>query len=207
MTPDAQPVVGVLLAGGLARRMGGGDKCLCDLKGRPILAHVIARARPQVDCLVINANGDPGRFAPFGLPIVADSLGPYAGPLAGILAGLEWARDHLGVGAWVASFAADTPYFPIDWVARVRAAIAAAGADLGCCASGERSHPVFGLWPVRLAAALRQAMAAETVRKIDAWTARYHLVTVRFDIDPAGGDPFFNINAPADLAMARGVAG
>ena len=206
MSPDNDSVVaGVILAGGRARRMGGGDKCLHRLGGKTLLEHVIDRARPQVSRLVLNANGDPGRFAQFGLPVAADAIGGFAGPLAGVLTGLEWARVHAPHCPWVASFATDTPFFPEDLVARMLAAVDEEGADIACAASGGRSHPVFGLWPVRLAGDLRHALADEDVRKIDLWTARHRLVTVQFPAEPR--DPFFNVNRPDDLTHAEGMLG
>ena len=195
------PVVGVLLAGGLARRMGGGDKALRPLGGRPLLAQVIERARPQVSTLVLNANGDPARFAAFGLPVAADVVEGFAGPLAGVLTGMAWAREHRPDCPWVATIATDTPFFPRDLVARMLEGVEAAGADLACAASGGRAHPVFGLWPVRLEPELRLAMLEEGVRKVDAWTARYRLVEVAFPAEPF--DPFFNTNRPEDLEEAE----
>ena len=194
-------VAGVILAGGRARRMGGGDKCLHRLGDKTILEHVIDRARPQVSPLILNANGDPGRFAEFGLAVATDVIDGFAGPLAGILTGLEWARGHAPDCPWVASFATDTPFLPEDLVPRMLAAVADANADIACAASGGRSHPVFGLWPVRLAGELRHALADEDMRKIDLWTARYRLVTVEFPAAPR--DPFFNVNRPDDLAVAE----
>lgn len=206
MTPA---VAGVLLAGGQSRRMGGGDKCLRHLAGRPILAHVIDRARPQVGPLVLNANGDPARFAAFGLPVAADGVEGFAGPLAGVLTGLEWAVAHAPTCTHVASFACDAPFLPTDLVARLSAALIEQGADLACAASQGRSHPVFGLWPVRLAGDLRRSMVEGEVRKVDIWTARYRLATVDFPMreTPAGPlDPFFNANHPDDLAAAERFA-
>ncbi len=192
---------GVILAGGRSTRMGGGDKCLRDLGGQPILAHIVERARPQADCLVLNANGDPGRFEAFGLPVVPDSVEGYAGPLAGVLAGLDWAAGNMPGVAWVASFASDAPFFPRDLVPRMLAAVDAEGADLACAMSGGRAHPVFGLWRVDLREALRDAMVREQVYKVDRWTSRYRLVTVEYAISPF--DPFFNANRPDDLNAAR----
>lgn len=197
----ADGVLGLLLAGGQARRMGGGDKCLRLLGGRPILAHVVERTRPQVEALLLNANGDPARFAAFGLPVAADTVPGFAGPLAGVLAGLEWAAAHRPGTRWVASIATDTPFFPPDLVRRLREAAEREGAALACAASGGRAHPVFGLWPVALAGELRRALAEEGLRKIDAWTARYPLAAVEFPV--AGVDPFFNTNRPEDLAEAE----
>ncbi|HYZ25326.1 MAG TPA: molybdenum cofactor guanylyltransferase MobA [Geminicoccaceae bacterium] len=197
----APAVVGVLLAGGLARRMGGGDKCLRPLGGKPILGHVIERARPQVAALVLNANGDPARFAAFDLPVAADVVEGFAGPLAGVLTGMDWARAHRPDCPWIATIATDTPFFPPDLVARMVAAVEHDDADLACAASGGRAHPVFGLWPVRLADELRAAMVDEGIRKVDVWTARHPLVEVPFAADPI--DPFFNTNRPEDLAEAE----
>lgn len=198
MPPDL--IAGVLLAGGRARRMGGGDKCLRPLGGRPLLAHAIERAAAQVGPLAINANGDPARFAEFGLPVVADGVEGFAGPLAGVLAGLDWAAVVAPDCDFVASFATDAPFFPADLVARLSAAVVD-GADMACAASGGRAHPVFGLWPVRLREELRRAMVDEEIRKVDLWTARYRLAEVAFDDDRF--DPFFNVNRPEDLARAE----
>ena len=200
----AAPVtIGLLLAGGLARRMGGGDKPLRDLGGRPMLAHIIERARPQVAALVLNANGDPARFAQFGLPVAADVIEGFAGPLAGVLTGMEWARAHRPEAAWLATFATDAPFFPRDLVARLHAAVARDGADMACARSGGRDHPVFALWPVRLAAELRRAMVEEGIRKVDVWTARYKRAVADFATAPL--DPFFNANRPEDLAEAEAL--
>jgi molybdopterin-guanine dinucleotide biosynthesis protein A len=192
-------VVGVLLAGGQARRMGGGDKSLRQLGDRTILEHVIERARPQVAALVLNANGDPTRFARFGLPVAADLVEGFAGPLAGVLTGMEWARTNRPGCAWIATIATDTPFFPKDLVARMRQGVE--GAELACASSNGRANPVFGLWPVRLAEELRRAMVEEEIRKVDVWTARYRLVEVDFPAEPF--DPFFNANRPEDLAEAE----
>jgi molybdopterin-guanine dinucleotide biosynthesis protein A len=197
----ADEVLGVLLAGGQARRMGGGDKCLRELGGRPILEHVVARARPQARALILNANGDPARFAGFDLPVAGDVIEGFAGPLAGVLTGMEWARAHRPDLPWIATIAADTPFFPTDLAVRMMEAVEREGADLACAASGGRTHPVFGLWPVRLADDLRRAMLEEDLRKVDVWTARYRLVQVPFPIEPF--DPFFNTNRPEDLAEAE----
>jgi molybdenum cofactor guanylyltransferase len=181
--------------------MGGGDKCLRRLGGRPILSHVVERAVPQVGALVLSANGDPARFATYGLPVLADTIPDFAGPLAGILAGLEWAAVHRPGSPWLLSIATDTPFFPRDLAGRLLAAVAEEGAELACAASAGQSHPVFGLWPVALAGDLRRALVGEGLRKIDAWTARWHLATVEFPTAPV--DPFFNANRPEDLVEAE----
>lgn len=193
--------VGVLLAGGLARRMGGGDKPLRTLGGKPILDHVVARARPQVQDLLLNVNGDPARFAAYGLPTAVDVIDGHAGPLAGILTGMEWARKTHPGATWLASFATDAPFFPETLVRRLHQAVVDGEAEMACAQSGDRTHPVFALWPVSLADDLRAAMTQEDMRKIDAWTARYRIVHVDFPTDPF--DPFFNINKPENLAEAE----
>ena len=193
-------VAGVVLAGGQSTRMGGGDKCLRDLGGRPILAHILARATPQVFRLVLNANGDPARFSAFGLPVVSDSVEGFAGPLAGVLAGLDWAAANVPDATHVASFAADAPFLPRDLVARFVAAVAK-DFDLACAVSNGQAHPVFGLWRVDLREAMRHALAVEKIFKVDRWTARYKVAMVSFAADPI--DPFFNANRPDDLAAAE----
>ena len=204
MTMPREPAVaGVLLAGGLSRRMGGGDKALAELGGTTLLQRVIDKARPQVAALALNANGDPARFAEYRLPVIADVVEGFAGPLAGVLTGLEWAVANAPGCPWVASFATDAPFLPGDLVARLLAAVARDSADLACAASGGRPHPVFGLWPVRLADDLRRAMVDEGVRKVDVWTARYCLAVADFASDPV--DPFFNANRPEDLAQAEAL--
>lgn len=199
----SERIAGVLLAGGLSRRMGGGDKSLRMLGGRTILDRIVAAARPQVGPLVLNANGDPARFAPYGLPVAADVVDGYAGPLAGVLTGLEWARANAPGCPWVASFATDAPFIPGDLVARLVAAVEREGADLACARSDGQEHPVFGLWPVRLADDLRRAMVEEDMRKVDAWTGRYRLAIADFATDPV--DPFFNTNRPGDLEEAERI--
>jgi molybdenum cofactor guanylyltransferase len=197
---EQRKVLGLLLAGGLARRMGGGDKPLKLLAGRTILDHVIARLDPQCAGLVLNANGDPARFASFGLPVVPDSVAGFAGPLAGILAGLEWAAVHRPEISHAVSVAADTPFIPVDLVKRFVTA-ASEGSGLACAASGGWTHPVIGLWPVSLAPDLRHALTAENERKIDRFTARHGVAHVEWSAEPF--DPFFNANAPDDLAAAE----
>jgi molybdopterin-guanine dinucleotide biosynthesis protein A len=192
--------LGVVLAGGLARRMGGGDKPLRLLGGRPMLDHVLARLAPQVAALVLNANGDPARFASHGLPVVSDGLPDHPGPLAGILAALDWTAEHRPGMAWVVSVPGDSPFIPTDLVARLHAARDAAAVPLACARSGGQAHPPVGLWPVALRADLRAALLAGE-RKIDRWTARHGCVHADWPDTPV--DPFFNANAPEDLAAAE----
>ena len=201
----AAPIPGLLLAGGRSRRMGpaaGGDKCLMALGGRTVLEHVIERASPQVERLVLNANGDAGRFASFGLPVIADRVGEGLGPLAGVLAGLDWAAAQVRDVRHVASFATDTPFFPGDLVQRLSLQIEC-GAELACARSGGRLQPVFAVWPVALRHELRRALVEQGVRRVDRWTARYSLAVVDFPAEPY--DPFFNLNEPADLAIAEAL--
>ena len=195
------PVVAVLLAGGLARRMGGGDKCLREVAGRPLLSHVIERILPQVDHVVLNANGDPERFSEFGLPVIADVVEGNVGPLAGILTGLDWAARHVTECEWVVSVPTDAPFLPMDYVARMMAAIEDEDAELACASTNGRTHPVAGLWALRLMLELRSALIDEDIRKIDQWTVRYRLADVEFSSQPI--DPFFNANRPEDLKAAE----
>ena len=198
------PTLGVLLAGGLARRMGGGDKPMKTVGGRTILDRIVARLAPQCDGLIVNANGDLARFDFLGLPVVADDVPGFAGPLAGILAALDWAARHRPDIAWVLSAATDTPFLPADLVSRLHAARVAAGQPLAAARSGDRTHPVIGLWPVRLRTDLRHALVVEDVRRVDRWTARHGVAEAAWPADPY--DPFFNANAPEDLAAAEAIA-
>ncbi len=200
MTTEPKPL-GVLLAGGLARRMGGGDKPMRMIAGRTILDRVIERFAPQCDGLILNANGDPARFAATGLPVVADDVEGFAGPLAGILAALDWAAANRPDVETVASVSADSPFLPRDLVARLAQARRAAGVPLACAASDGRTHPPIGLWPVALRADLRHALTIENERKIDRWTARHGCVSADWPQIPY--DPFFNANTPEDLDEAE----
>jgi molybdopterin-guanine dinucleotide biosynthesis protein A len=201
--PNSDTIAGVVLAGGQSRRMGGGDKCLRELAGQTLLARIVERVRGQVATLVLNANGDQARFADVDLPVATDAVDGFAGPLAGVLTGLEWAREHAPECEYVASFACDAPFVPQDLVARLAHALTEQGADMACAASGGRDHPVFGLWPVALAADLRRALVDEDIRKVDVWTARYRLARVAFAATPP--DPFFNVNRPDDFAAAEAI--
>jgi molybdenum cofactor guanylyltransferase len=196
-------IVGLLLAGGLSRRMGGGDKALRLLGGVSLLDRVIERLRPQVAAMVLNANGDPARFARFGLPVAGDSIAGFAGPLAGILAGLDWAAAHRPDCPLIVSVPTDAPFLPRDLVVRLARGLDEAGADLACAASGGQAHPVIGLWPVRLREDLRRAVDADGVRKVDQWTQRHRLAQVAFPDQPL--DPFFNANRPEDLEAAASL--
>lgn len=204
MTTDNPETLCVILAGGLGRRMGGGDKPMREIGGRTILDHVVERLEPQCDGLVLNANGDPARFARFGLPVIADTIEGFPGPLAGILAALEWAAANRPGTEWVVSAAGDCPFLPRDLVTRLQQARSAEGADLAVAASGGQAHPVIGLWKVALRDDLRRALVEEDLRKIDRWTARYRLATVSWPALPV--DPFFNANTVDDLREAERLA-
>lgn len=193
-------VTGVLLAGGEAKRLGGGDKCLKMLGDTTLLSQTIERVEGQVDTLVLNANGDPSRFANFALSVVGDESGAY-GPLAGILAGMEWSLKNAPTAEFVASFATDTPYLPLDLVSRLHAALAASDVDIAYATSGGNAHPVFSLWKVSLSASLRDALINRKERKVRAYIAGQKSVAVDWPVIPA--DPFLNINTPDDLDQAK----
>ncbi len=199
-----ESVLGLVLAGGLARRMGGGDKARIKIGGRTILERVLARLTPQCTAVILNANGDPARFADTGLPVVADTVPDFAGPLAGILAGLDWVAAHAPDIADVVSVPGDCPFLPGDLVARLSAARQAAGLPLACARSGDWRHPVVGLWPVALRADLRKALVDEGLHKIETWTARHGVAIADWPSAPV--DPFFNVNTPEDAAAAEGIA-
>jgi molybdenum cofactor guanylyltransferase len=198
-------IMAVVLAGGLARRMGGGDKCLKLLAGQPILAHVLERLDGQAERILLNANGDVTRFASWGMPVATDVVAGFGGPLVGVLTALEWAAIHAPEITDVVSVPADGPFLPRDLVRRLVEARAGVGAVLAQAASNGRPNPVVGLWPVTLAAELRHAVVEEGVAKVDAWTARYRLATV--DFEAASVDPFFNANTQEDLAEAERLLG
>ena len=197
-------IPGVLLAGGLARRMGGGDKPMRIIAGKTILERVIARIGTQCDGLILNANGDPARFAKFDLPVIADNVVDFPGPLAGVLAGLDWVAKSRPQAKWMLSAAGDCPFLPRDLVVRLDQERRQQNAELAVAASGGRTHPVIGIWSVRLREELRQALVVEGLRKIDRWTSRYPLATVTWPTAPF--DPFFNANTIDDLAEADRLA-
>lgn len=211
MHPDAathDEVTGVLLAGGRSSRMGGREKALLDLAGQPMLLHVLARLRPQVGRIVINANGDPARFAGYCLPVVADAVGGYAGPLAGLSAGMAWAAAETPEARYVATAPADSPFLPTDLVVRLLAAVRAANAACAIAASGGERHPVAGVWNLDLAPALARSLA-DGVRALHRFADAQGCAVVDFAPQTIGGahvDPFFNVNTPADLEKARALA-
>jgi molybdopterin-guanine dinucleotide biosynthesis protein A len=200
----AEKTLGLVLAGGQARRMGGGDKARIRIGGATILQRVLASLKPQCQRVIINANGDPARFADTGLPVVADSVPDFAGPLAGILAGLDWAAANAPDCEWLLSVPGDCPFLPKDLVARLHAARVAAGAPLACARSGDWRHPVVALWPVALRDDLRRALVDEGLHKIEIWTARHGVAIAERPAAPV--DPFFNVNTPEDAARAEALA-
>jgi molybdenum cofactor guanylyltransferase len=209
MTGSVDPgeVTGVILAGGQSRRMGGGDKGLLDLAGKPMLAHVIQRLAPQAGRLVINANGDPARFARFGLPVIPDTVTGFVGPLAGVLAGLRWSAANASSARWIVTAAGDAPMLPPDLVRRLAAAVAGRPAGIALARSSGELHPVIGLWPVALADDLEDALR-HGVRKVLHWTDRHGTIAANFPAMRIGDlqiDPFFNANTPQELDTLRAL--
>ena len=204
MTTDHPPTLGLILAGGLARRMGGGDKALIDIGGATILERVLERLRPQCAGLVLNANGDPRRFSSFGLPVIPDEVPDFAGPLAGVLAALDWAAANVQAIEWVVSVPGDCPFLPKDLVSRLHAVRIAGDKMLACAKSGDWRHPVVGLWPVSLRADLRHALVKEGLHKIEVWTSRHGVAIAEWRDQPI--DPFFNVNTPEDRDRAIDIA-
>jgi molybdopterin-guanine dinucleotide biosynthesis protein A len=202
--PPAPPTLGLVLAGGLARRMGGGDKARIEIAGVSILDRVLATLSAQCPRMIINANGDPARFEDAGLPVVPDNVQGHPGPLAGVLAGLDWmAAQNTGL-EWMVSVPGDCPFLPDDLVERLHAARREAGVPLACARSGEWRHPVVALWPVALRDDLRKALVEEDMRKIEVWTARHSVAIADWPAEPV--DPFLNVNTPEDVARAERIA-
>jgi molybdopterin-guanine dinucleotide biosynthesis protein A len=190
--------------------MGGADKPLMTLSGKPMLDRVVERLRPQVDKMVLNANGDPARLAAYGLPVVADTIEGFAGPLAGLHAGMRWAQKNRPEARFIVSAASDTPFFPSTLVARLAACSADAEDAIAVAASPAGTHPVFGRWPIALADDLEIFLKSGEHTKILAFVDRYIRLNVPFDdIElPEGGtaDPFFNVNTREDVAKAEEIA-
>lgn len=200
------PTLGLVLAGGLARRMGGGDKARIEIGGVTILDRVLATLSAQCTGIIINANGDPKRFADTGCTVIPDNVEGYPGPLAGILAGLDWlAAQNSGV-EWLVSVPGDCPFLPDDLVERLHTARRkmGTGVPLACARSGEWRHPVVGLWPLALRTDLRKALVEEDLRKIEVWTARHGIAIADWPAEPV--DPFFNVNTKEDAAAAERIA-
>jgi molybdenum cofactor guanylyltransferase len=198
---NSQSVVGIILAGGLAKRMGGGDKCLLPLAGKTLLQRTVERAQPQVASLLLNANGNSLRFARTRLPVIADLFPGYLGPLAGIHAGLSWMQSTSPDAEWLASFASDTPFFPSDLVARLLDAVTKQHAQLAVATSKNRAHPIFALWHASLLGKIEQQLATGDIPRLQDWIKQQKLAEVEFAADAY--DPFFNINVPQDLYAAE----
>lgn len=193
-----------ILAGGLARRMGGGDKPLRAIAGRPLLAHVIERLQPQCGALALNANGDSARFESFGLPVIADDVQGFPGPLAGVLAAMDWAAEQQPRAACILTAPGDCPFLPRDLVVRLHQARLDEHAEIAVAASGGHLHPVIALWPVAIRDALQTALIDDDIRKVERFTARYPRAVVEWPVTPF--DPFFNANTPEDVAEAERIA-
>ncbi len=206
MTSSPPPTLGLVLAGGMARRMGGGDKARIEIGGVSILDRVLAILSGQCTGIVINANGDPARFADTGLTVLPDAVPGFAGPLAGILAGLDWLAVQRNGVEWLMSVPSDCPFLPDDLVERLHAARRekGAGVPLACARSGEWRHPVVALWPLALRDDLRKALTEEGLRKIEIWTARHGVAIADWPDQPV--DPFFNVNTPEDVERATRIA-
>jgi molybdenum cofactor guanylyltransferase len=183
--------------------MGGADKAFLELGGKTLIERAIARAAPQTAELVINANGDPARFAAFGRPVIEDRIGGYLGPLAGILSGFEWMRANRPNARWLASFACDCPFFPMDMVARLIAKADSENAMVALAASGERHHPVFAVWSAALPVTSQSVLRDQGLRKMDDFIAAFPSTRVAFPSELV--DPFFNVNAPGDLTRAEAL--
>jgi molybdopterin-guanine dinucleotide biosynthesis protein A len=196
--------LGLILAGGLARRMGGGDKGLIKIDTETILDRALSRMKPQCSEMIINANGDPSRFAFTGLPVVPDDIPDFAGPLAGVLAGLDWAAKNAPDTEYVMSAPGDCPFLPRELVQRLEEARLKQNKPLACAKSGDWRHPVVGLWPVALRGDLRHALMEENLHKIEIWTARHGVAIAEWPDRPI--DPFFNVNTPEDAARANEIA-
>ncbi len=206
MSPDLSvpATLGAILAGGLARRLGGGDKALRTVGGHTVLNRIAGRMAEQVTRLIINANDDPRRFETEGLPVAADTLPDRPGPLAGVLAALEWASRTETHVEWVVTVPGDAPFLPRDLVRRLHEVRRDSNASVACAASDGRTHPVVALWPMSIRDALHHAVAEQGIRRIDAFTRSYAVALAEWPTVPV--DPFFNVNTPEDLAEADRLA-
>jgi len=196
-------IVGVILAGGLSRRMGNQNKSFMPLANKPLFEHVLERFLPQCDTVLINSNSQSRQLASYNLPIIKDTLEGYLGPLAGILSAMEWTKQQLPETQWIASVPVDTPFLPKDLVSTLYQSIQKKHSTLVGVSSNGRTHPVIGLWSTRLVDDLRLALNDEGLRKIDLWTARYSISHQDFSNEVF--DPFFNINSQEDLIQAESL--
>lgn len=203
MPNNSKEIVGVILSGGLSRRMDNRDKSLIPLANKPLFEHVLDRFLPQCDTIIISSNSDNEQLASYGLPIIKDSLEGFLGPLAGLLASMEWVKRHQPETQWIASVPVDTPFLPTDLVSTLYQSVHDNESTLACAASNNRTHPVIGLWPVELLTDLRIALTEQDIRKIDLWTSRYKVSHPDFNYKTI--DPFFNINCDEDLVQAEAL--
>jgi len=201
--PNGRPL-GLILAGGLASRMGGGDKALIEIGGSSILDRVLSRMSPQCARIVINANGDPARFQSYGLHVIHDDVTGFIGPLAGILAGMDWAAAHAPEVRDIVSVPGDSPFLPLDLVERLKEVRKQSGKPLACAKSGEWRHPVVALWPVALRHDLRRAVTEENQRKVEVWLTQHGVAIAEWPDHPV--NPFLNVNTPEDVALANEIA-
>jgi molybdenum cofactor guanylyltransferase len=198
------PTLGVILAGGLSRRMGGGNKSLLVFEGLTLLEHVAQRLAPQCESLIINANSEFPSFENLPFPVVPDLVGGSLGPLAGILTALEWTATHRPGIEWIASIPGDTPFIPLDLVPQLHEARHEAERPLACASSGSQVHFAVGLWPVSLRQDLRQALLENGMRSVSDWAGLHGYAEASWPVEPV--DPFFNINTPDDWAEAKVLA-
>lgn len=198
------PTIGVVLAGGQATRMGGGDKALLKVGDRTILSRALARLSPYCDPIVLNANGDPSRFSGYGLPVIPDSVPDFAGPLAGILAGMEWAQTHRPGIEWIATVPGDCPFLPENLVPRLHTAARLAGRPLACAKSGDWRHPATAIWRTSLHDDLHESLVSGGLRKMEVWAERHGVALAEWPDEPF--DYFFNVNTPDDLCEAELIA-
>ena len=197
--------VGVILAGGLSRRMDGNEKSLIMLGTNSLIGHVLHRLQPQVSTTIINANGDPARFANLDVYVQEDTVGGFVGPLAGVLAGMDWAQSNRPDATHILTAAADTPFFPETYAVEMFRSALSANAEIALASSNERHHPVFGLWQIGLRDELRAFLTKETNHKVMIFVNRFQNIKVNFEASEY--DPFFNVNTPEDLKIAAGIWG
>lgn len=201
--PAYPETIGVILAGGQSRRMGGRDKAVMEIFGEPMIAHVARRLAGQCKTVVISANGDASRFDFLNMPVVSDGFSGHRGPLAGILAALDWMTEACPAAQWLASIAVDTPFFPGDFVAKLHEERRKKSSLLAMASSGGRKHPVDALWIATLRSDLRNTLSSGDIGKVGSWMAHHDAAVASWSTDPF--DPFMNINTPDELEAARAL--
>lgn len=206
MNSDQKGIVGVIIAGGLSRRMKGQDKCLLPLANKPLINHAIDRLAPQVSLVVINTNGDTERFDS-DLPTVKDPVDGFAGPLAGVLAGLQWASRQSEI-SHIVTVAADTPFFPNTLVERLLTSLVQSNSKIAVAQSLGRNHPVFAIWSINLEYPLENWLKSGKSSKVLTFIEEFKHSFVTFDdclLKNPSPDPFFNVNRPEDLTRAHTI--